>query len=176
MNNETKTETTNEINERPIRAGVFATLFDADQAVASLLQNDFKEDQISVLCSDEARERHYEEMAGGKGTAPDDDEGISASSAIGVSLGGFAVLGSVVATGGVSLVAAGALFGLGITGTLVGMMASRGIEGDLADFYDQEVGRGKLLVAVESDDPDRLERAAELLRNAGSHPLELDRG
>jgi hypothetical protein len=58
-------------------------------------------------------------------------------------------------------------------------MVARGLESDLADYYDQAVRQGKILVAVDlhdSPDAQRLERAEQILGETGQHPVPLKRG
>ena len=72
--------------------------------------------------------------------------------------------------------------GLGpaVAGGLIGAMMSRGVEGELANYYNQAVSLGKILVAVtehgEQMSP-RLQRAAQALAEAGAeHPMQLREG
>ena len=55
-------------------------------------------------------------------------------------------------------------------------MMTRGVEKELADYYDQAVVRGKILVAAEDRNPAgraRLAEAARVLEEAGAEPLPL---
>jgi hypothetical protein len=59
-------------------------------------------------------------------------------------------------------------------------MMSRGVEGELANYYNQAVSLGKILVAVtehgEQVTP-RLQRAAQIFVETGAeHPLQLREG
>ena len=58
-------------------------------------------------------------------------------------------------------------------------MMTRGVEKELANYYDQAVERGQILVAAEQHDPQSkatLERAAQILANHGVEPLSLREG
>jgi len=69
------------------------------------------------------------------------------------------------------------LAGGAVAGGLIGAMETRGHEGALADFYDQALTRGKLLVAVEDEGTDhaaRLARADQIFRQAGAAPIPLE--
>ena len=58
-------------------------------------------------------------------------------------------------------------------------MMTRGIEKEAANFYDQEVQRGRLLVTVEETDPTHrptLGDAEQILKAAGAVPLPLAEG
>jgi hypothetical protein len=55
-------------------------------------------------------------------------------------------------------------------------MQTRGEEGALADYYDQALTHGDLLVAVEDNAPgnqQRLQKAERILEAAGAPPFEL---
>jgi hypothetical protein len=173
--------TSSGVPERPIRVGVFSTVEGADHAVHKLLEAGFSKEQISVLCSDPAKERlfgdyEHEEPAGAYTLAA-----VTTGGAIGAALGGMAALAGVVATGGVALLAAGGLatWAGGVVGGLVGAMMTRGVERELADYYDQAVVEGKLLVAAEVDrqhSGPSLELAAKILEEAGAEPVSLRPG
>jgi hypothetical protein len=58
-------------------------------------------------------------------------------------------------------------------------MASRGIEKELANFYDQEIIRGKILVAAEAhgvEGGNLLAVATKVFENAGAEPASLPEG
>jgi hypothetical protein len=164
---------------KPIRAAVFSRLNDADHAVHKLLEGGFTKDQITVVCSDEAIERHFKEYEHEDPAGVHTGQGIAAGGAIGAGLGGFAVLVGVTTTGGAGLVAAGALLALGIAGPFIGAMMTRGIEKEAADFYDQALTRGQILVAVEDHSErrsDALAIAEKVFHETGAEPLKLSEG
>ena len=153
---------------------MFDDLDEADRAVANLLEAGFAPRQISVICSDEGRRDHFaglhEEEPAGEHTA----EAAAAGGAIGLSLGGLAALTGVIVTGGMGLAAAGAILGAGAIGSFVGAMLTRGVEREAADFYEQELRRGQILVVVE-DDPEHphLEDADRAMAAAGAVTFSL---
>jgi hypothetical protein len=62
---------------------------------------------------------------------------------------------------------------------LVGAMMTRGVERELADYYQQAVLDGRILVAAEHSGPHharRLAEAALVLAEAGAQPLPLREG
>ena len=162
---------------RPVRAGVFDDVQSADRAVAGLLNAGFSASQISVICSDAAKRHHFaglhEDEPSGSHTA----NAAAAGGAIGLALGSLAALTGVVATGGIGLAAAGAILGSGVTGSFVGAMLTRGVEKEAADFYDQELRRGQILVVVEDhgENP-HFEDADRVFREAGAVPFSLREG
>ena len=80
-------------------------------------------------------------------------------------------------TGGLSLLATGgiAAWAGGVVGGLVGGMLSRGVEKEAADFYDQSLEQGDILVVAEADPQhaERLAQAERILADAGARPLPL---
>jgi hypothetical protein len=55
-------------------------------------------------------------------------------------------------------------------------MMTRGVEKELANFYQQAVIEGQILVAAESAEPTMLQKAGGVLAAAGAKPLELPEG
>jgi outer membrane lipoprotein SlyB len=167
--------------ERPIRVGVFSTIRAADCAVENLLNAGFTSDQITVVCSDRVKEEHFrrfehEEPAGSHTAAA-----VGVGGAIGAALGGLTVLAGAVTTAGLGLLAAGGLAAWtgGVVGGLVGAMMTRGVEHELANYYDQAVTAGRILVATEDHSEgqrQRLARAEQILSECGAEPIALREG
>ena len=136
---------------KPIRVAVFSTLGQAEHAVQALLQAGFGKEQITVLCSDKFTEEHFREFEHQHVSGTFTPAAMAAGGAIGALLGGLTAVAGFVTTGGIGLLAAGgiAAWSGAIAGGLIGAMLTRGVERELADFYDQEVTRGKILVAAE---------------------------
>lgn len=161
-----------------IRAGVFTHVDHARVAVNSLRQAGFTSDQISVVCSEETKEQHFEAFEHEEPAGTHAPEKAVVGGATGALVGGLITAG-VTTAAGISLVAAGPLLLVGgaVAGGFIGAMQSRGAEKTLANYYDQALTHGDLLVAVEDDKPgnqDRLRIAEELLRDAGARPLPLE--
>jgi hypothetical protein len=166
---------------RPIRAGVFDSVPDADRAVAELLAAGFTTEQITVICSAETVQRHFKQYEHQDPAGKHTPAAALAGGAIGATLGGLAAVVGVAATGGVALFAAGglALWTGGVVGGLVGAMMTRGVEKELANFYDQEVCCGRILVAAEEEDPnrqDKLAKAEAIFAEHGIRNLPLREG
>jgi hypothetical protein len=167
--------------DRPFRAGVFSTVPQAKEAVAALLAEGFSVDQITVVCSDEVKERHFREFEHTEPAGTNTPAAAAVGSAVGA-----AVMGAATATLGslFSVDAAAAMGGAGLwTGTIfggfVGAMLSRGTENELANFYNQALQEGRILVAAESHGPEaevQLARAAAVLAEKGADPLPLTEG
>lgn len=164
---------------RPVRAGVFADVSHAETAVRNLLQAGFAQDEVTVISSDEAKERHFREFDHQEPAGTYTPATAAMGGGIGALLGGVTAAVGLATGVGAPLVAAGAFFaaaGGGIAGTLIGALMSRGVERELADYYDQAVTRGDLLVAVEHHDPEKLSTAERIIKEAGSRPVELTEG
>ncbi|MBX3442113.1 MAG: hypothetical protein KF774_06880 [Planctomyces sp.] len=165
---------------RTIRVGVFRDVDAAQRAVQGLLAAGFKESQISVLCSDEAKEQKFERFRN-----PQENPGMAdaaggavAGGLLGAGLGGLLAAGLVTGAG-IVVLAAGASLAAGgaVAGSFIGAMQSRGEEGPLANYYDQALTAGDLLVAVQEDGPDRetaLQSADRVFRDAGARPVPLN--
>lgn len=165
----------------PIRVAVFTHLDAADKAVRRLVDAGFSDDHVAVICSDD--DTHHERMEHFRQAEQSDrsEKSAVAGGAIGATLGGMAAVGGGLATGGVGLAAAGlaAMWAGGVAGGLIGAMTSRGLSKEYADYYDQAVADGKVLVAVEyhgDDGPARLARAEKALEDAGAEPVRLQEG
>ena len=167
--------------EGVIVAAVYPDLTRADAAVDALIAAGFTEAEISVVCSDEAKEEHFRRFDH-EDPAGDHTGGAAVvGGVLGLAAGGLAGFAAL-ATGGLALVGAGAIAGAGaVAGSFLGVMLTRGEEGALSDFYDQAVREGHLLIGVEvaGDGPagDRDRRAAEaerLFTEQGGTPIQLD--
>ena len=167
--------------KRPLRAGVFETVAEADKAVADLLAAGFTVEQTTVICSADAVQRHFKQYEHQDPAGKHTPAAALTGGAIGATLGGLAAVAGLATAGGAALLVGGglALWTGGIVGGLVGAMMTRGFEKELANFYDQEVTRGRILVAVEETDPARaamLDRASQIFAKHGVEPLPLDEG
>jgi len=166
---------------RPIRVGVFDSLQVADQAVAELLAAGFTKEQVTVVCSAEIVQRHFQQFEHQDPAGTNTPAATLAGGAIGAALGGLAAVAGAMTFGGAALLVAGglALWGGGVVGGLVGAMMTRGVEKELANFYNQALEQGQILVAAEQHDPRSkasLERAAEIFATHGVDPLPLREG
>jgi hypothetical protein len=162
-----------------LEVGVFATVEDARRAVNGLLGSGFSRDKITVVCSDETKERYFREFEHQDPAGTYTPTATIAGGTIGALLGGATVIVSAVATGSLALWAAGPItaWAGGVAGGLVGAMMTRGVEKELANFYQQAVIEGQILVAAEtSDTGPPLSEAARILADAGATPLTLPEG
>ncbi len=170
---------------QPIRAAVYSTVPEAKDAVTRLLAAGFTNHQITVICSDDTKERYFREFEHQEKAGANTPAAAATGGAIGATLGSLATGAVGLAIGGVPLLVAGGigLMAGAVWGGFIGAMMTRGIEKEAADFYDQEVQAGKLLVTVEQTreecQPDAhpsLADAERILAEAGAHPMPLPEG
>jgi hypothetical protein len=168
-------------DSRTLEAGVFDSVDEARRAVSGLIAAGFTQDQITVVCSDETKERYFSEFDHQQPAGTHTSTAAIAGGTIGALLGGLTVVGAAVATGGMALWAAGPItaWAGGVAGGLVGAMMSRGVEKELANFYQQAVTSGRILVGAEHHGPNNaamLAKAAKVFAEAGAKPLEMPEG
>ena len=164
-----------------VEVGVFDDIDAARQAVIGLLGAGFSTEQINVVCSDETRERYFREFEHQEPAGTYTPTATIVGGTIGAAVGGLAVVATAAATGSLALWAAGPItaWAGGVAGGLVGAMMTRGVEKELANFYQQAVVNGRILVAAEDNRPNNqrsLAKAAEILARAGARPLPLPEG
>jgi hypothetical protein len=166
--------------DRALEVGVFNSVEEARQAVHGLLDAGFTTDQITVVCSDETKELYFHEFDHQQPAGTHTAKATIAGSTIGAILGGLTVVASAVATGSIALWAAGPItaWAGGVAGGLVGAMMTRGVEKELANFYQQAVIAGQILVSAEAPHHEErlMKRAAGILADAGARPLPLPKG
>jgi hypothetical protein len=158
---------------------VFSTIAGAEAAVARLLLESFTREEISVVCSDETKERYFREFEHQTPSGKNTPLAAAMGGAIGATVGGLSAVAAGVASGTPeqAFTIGAATWTGGILGGFVGAMLTRGGEHELADYYDQAVVQGKILVGVDvhGDKAEaRRGRAAEILASAGAEPLPLE--
>lgn len=168
--------------DRPLRIGAFEDMASADEAVVRLLNAGFSRKEIVVVAPTKIRD-HF---AGVRVMEPSGSKTGKAAIAGGIAggmLAGLIAAAVVVGTGGGALVivgpivtqAAGGVF----AGGFIGAMLTRGFEREAAEFYDQALKQGMILVGVDCGEPaprERLEIGERLLADAGARPLPLVEG
>ncbi len=175
------TKTTKSALDECVRAASFASLPEADAAVDRLLAAGFTAQEITVVCSDEAKERHFRQFEHQDPAGKDAPAAVAAGPTIGAVVGGLTAIAIGAATGTVPLIIAGAsgIAGGAAMGGFLGAMLTRGEERELSNYYDQEIRQGRILVAAEAQGPraaQRLAQAEAILREAGADPVRLPEG
>jgi len=161
---------------KPSRVGIFRRLPQAHRAVELLLETGMAREDITIIHPSSQPDVHPEV----EDTAPiaeDTPAAAAGGSVLGALLGGAAALVGITATGGVGLVVIGGFLGAAaagaVAGGFMGAMAARGVKPDVADFYDQALRKGSILVAVEHEDPSVLDRAESVFHEAGVETVEV---
>jgi hypothetical protein len=167
--------------ERTVEVGIFATVEKAGTAVEKLLNAGFTKEHITVICSDENKEQYFREFEHQDPAGAFTSRAVVAGGTLGAILGAVPALTLAVATGSavVLIVGAAAVWAMGVAGGLVGAMMTRGIEKEAANFYQQAVIDGNLLVAAECNGPDcerQLAEAARIFAAVGAKPLAMREG
>src|SRR4029079_10492339 len=108
----------------------------------------FQKEQITVICSDDTKERYFREFEHQEPAGSHTTAAAATGGAIGATIGGGAAGAVGVATGGLPLLVAGGvgLMAGAVWGGFLGAMMTRGLEKEAANYYDQAVQGGKLLV------------------------------
>ncbi|NNJ27139.1 hypothetical protein [Alienimonas chondri] len=163
----------------PVRAAVVAEVEAADRLIDRLAEAGFTVAEISVLCSDEVKEAHFRRFEHEDPAGDFTPQAIASGGVTGLLVAG-AVAAVGAATGGLAVIGAAAVAGAGgISGSFLGAMLTRGNEGELADFYDQAVREGQILIGVEVHGPRsaaRLAKVEEIFAAEGVRSLSLADG
>jgi hypothetical protein len=166
----------------PMRAGVYSDIRQVDSVVLALLAAGFTHQEITIVCSDEAAKHHFRDFARQDPAGARLPVAAATGGAAGAAVGGVATAAIALATGvlPVAIIGSAGLMTGGVVGSLLGAFLTRGGEQEPADFYDQAVQDGKLLVVVErkneNDSGEKLASAERLFTESGSKPLPLPEG
>ncbi len=166
---------------RPLRVGIFSAIEKAEMAVTRLLQAGFTRDDITVVCSNRDIEAHFREFEHQEPAGFYTPRAVATGAGIGVAVGLVVGAGLLAFTRDFGFVAMGciAVGACAVVGGLCSAMLTRGVEKELANFYDQAAPPGSILVAAEShlEHPEQtLKKAEYALAEAGAEPMELDEG
>jgi hypothetical protein len=168
-------------HDKPVVVGIFATIDEAQRAVNELLQAGFQKRQISVVCSDQEKEAHFREFERQEPAGFYTGRAVTGGALAGAVLGVLFALLVLMFAGQVEGLIAGLLlvpFGV-VAGGFVGAMMTQGVEKEIANFYDQGVTPGNILVAAE-DHSERADKtlplAERIFDGDGVRPLELPEG
>lgn len=164
----------------PIRAGIFGDPDHVEEALNQLKEDGFSVEEISVVTTAPEHQERFSSFLEASHAGTDvENKSLARAGAAGLGLGGAAALTTLVTTSGATVLVLGAFSGVALLGTFVALMMTRGMEKETADFFDQELDKGNILVAVEvhgDDVEQRLHLAEEILQDAGSKPITLDEG
>jgi len=147
----------------------------AEDAVRSMRQQGFREDEISIIARDRGGKGGEVEAGGELG----DVNNLSSGTAWGGGLGG--VLGLLTGVGALAIPGVGPIVAAGplaatlsgaVTGGVVGGLIDLGIPEERGQYYESEVKAGKILSVVETDD-NRVEEVSNILRDNGANDIEV---
>ncbi|MCA9070584.1 MAG: hypothetical protein KDA84_16755 [Planctomycetaceae bacterium] len=162
-----------EQRSKPIRIAVYKDVSAAATAIRDLQDAGFTQDEISVLCSDQHRKELFKRYIHEEPSGSHNDEALNRAGLAALGLGGAAAITGIMTSAGTAIFAIGAFAGVAAVTTFVSLMLTRGAEKELADFYDQAVLEGNILVAVETDDSHRGESADQVFQKHGSSPISI---
>lgn len=146
--------------ERGMMTAIFKDRESAESAYRSLLSRGYAKEDISLLMTNETRDRHFKgDDKGDTDLGNKAMEGAGVGSAIGGTLGAIvgaiAAIGTSIALPGVGLIIAGPLAaGLagagagGLTGGILGALVGSGIPEDRAKEYESGVKAGGIVMGV----------------------------
>jgi hypothetical protein len=171
-------------NENPVRVGVFQDVERARRVVVEARANGLQ--RITVIVDDPNVQETFRHLCDDVRSCPDPVRRTPAevsfkTSFLGAGLGlvlGFVAVwlldrayGSPGAILNVSIPLAGLIWG-----AFIGAMLSRAYVRESENFFDQELGDGEILVAMEGRDPAQLALAERILRGTGAAPIALPEG
>ena len=143
--------------------GLFRSREQAEEAIRELRARNFSDLDISLVARGEEGE--------GGAEAGFDDQNLADGAATGGAIGGLAGLlagaGALLIPGIGPIIAAGPLAGAltGIvTGGIAGGLIDYGIPEEEGERYEEEIERGSIMVAVETDDEDLAEEIMSVFR------------
>src|SRR5215210_8315448 len=153
--------------------GIFKNRLAAEAAVDAILKRGYTRDDISVLMSDATRSK---EFALQSRTHAADGAGVGGAlgGVVGAVLAAIVAVGSTIVLPGLNLVIAGpiaaALAGAGAgaaTGGVIGALIGAGIPEYRAKVYEAELRGGGILIGVEANSDEEVDRLETLLDELG---------
>lgn len=160
--------------------GLYNTPEHAGRAYHDLTtRHGYKADDVSVLMSDETRQRHFGDVKPGTefktGSKAAEGAGVGGAAGLGVgaALGALLAAATSIAIPGIGLIVAGPIAGAiagagagGAAGTLIGALIGAGIPEERARVYDEGIRSGGIVLGTRARDE---AHAAELERDFTTH-------
>lgn len=161
-----------------IVSAVFHDASDAEDAYAEAREMGYEHDEITVLMSEQARDRYFPtervEHEKERKTAEGAGIGGSIGLTVGAIAGALAAVGTTIALPAIGLVVAGPLAGAlagaataGATGTVIGALVGAGMTEERATIYRTAIEEGGVVLAVHPRNDDDAEQLAERWDDAG---------
>src|SRR6185503_15786706 len=160
--------------------GLFKSKVAAEAAVDAIMKRGYTRDDISVLMSDATQTKEF-----GLQTRTHAADGLGIGGALGGAVGAavaaIAAVGTTLFLPGINLVIAGpiaaALAGAGAGGAaggLIGALIGAGIPEYRAKVYDAEIRGGGILIGVEAQSDEEVERLEELMAELGGEHVRTE--
>ena len=154
---------------------LFNNKVQAEAAVDAIIKRGYTRDDISIIMSDETRNKHFAIETGNK-AADGTGIGSAVGGVIGATLAAIAAAGTAMAFPPLGIVIAGpivaALAGAGAggaTGGIIGALIGAGIPEHRASVYNAGVHEGGILLGVESKSSDDTKALESLLSDLGGN-------
>jgi heat induced stress protein YflT len=157
--------------------GIYRTRSQAEQAVDTLIENGFRNEDISVLMPENVGTKDFAAEKNTKapeGTAT----GAGAGAVVGGTLGLLAGIGALAIPGLGPFIAAGPIMGAlagvgtgGVVGGIIGALVGMGIPEYEAKRYEGLIKEGGILLSVHCDDSDWVKRAKDILERTGAQDI-----
>ncbi len=151
----------------------FKSRTSAEEAVDSLIDAGFYQEDISLLVTDSTRGSSFAMKEGNK-SEQYEATGAEAGGAFGA-IAALLISASIIPSGGLSLVAIGpvaaTLAGLGaggLAGGLIGALVGLGVPEHEAKIYESSVKDGNILLAVTTDNKEEKQLAERILKESNS--------
>ncbi len=170
--------------DRPVRVGVFRDGSSARRVVEELRASGFR--RVTVVTDDLAIQESFRELCTVRGACEDPVHrspgqvsmlaaGVGAAVGVVVGFVGVYLFRSAYGPPGAILNVALPLAGF-VWGAFIGAMISRAWQGEVENFFDQDLQEGDILVGVQDKDPSRLMLAERILAGVGAEPIPLPQG
>jgi len=167
-------------NERTIAVGVFHSREEAQQAIADLRRAGFRDDQIGMAARDEDQasgddaDDDNESYAGeGALTGAAAGAGVGALWGLGIVAGLLPAIGPAIAGGTLAAILASAATGAAAAG-LAGALIGLGVSKEEAEYYEDELEAGRIIVTVHADG--RYDEARSILQRFNSYDYSTSAG
>lgn len=162
-----------------LRVGIFDRFDRANTALDELIEAGVDRERLSIVSPNQGPSipegvERIDPKDGSKAAS------AAAGATVGSVIGGLTAAVGAALTGGAGILVAGALLqggaAMGVAGGFVGAMMARGLEPDIADFYNRALEDGNVLVAVEASDvagQPSLEEVGAILKRLGARSHEM---
>lgn len=135
-------------------SGIYPSYQAASRAIDALRARGFDNQDFSILASENSAEQEIKLQQNTK--APEGASlGARIGSALGAAVAGLTAVGTITATGGIGLLAAGPLVAAlagagagGVTGGLIGGLVGLGFPETEAKYIDERMGKGYVMLGV----------------------------